>query len=363
MKPVSTRLKKLMKRLIHFHLPPRFIEGSLLMTGRKSLQVMPLLACLCWLALTGSALAQTPSHAIHEVEVTLKARGDQVAGVRVRLVRRSRMQPISETISGQGGRIRFSGLLPGEYIVETFESERFEATATGVTVLNAELRRPWPTRVPVTVELPARQSPALAPPGVLMADVDIKVPEAALKHYRKGAEALRSGDPDEAVKQWRAALAVYPQFYSARLDLGRELRSQKRFSEAAEVLKPLGEIAPKRAEPRIEYAIVLLSMKRAGEAADQLSRALAIEEANWVIHLHLGWALLADEPQKAEKHFKRALELEEQKAAQAHLSLARLAHERGDRKESIRHLEAYLSLAPNAPDSNAVRKLLGQLRR
>jgi tetratricopeptide (TPR) repeat protein len=331
------------------------------MTGRKSPQVTLILACLCGLAFNCASLAQTPSDAIHTVEVQLRARGASVSGVRVRLVRQSRMLPVSDTFSRQEGQIRFTNLLPGDYIVETIESERFEATATRVSIIPVDFRKP--TRANVTIDLPARKQPDTAAPGVVMADVDLNVPEAALKHYRRGLEALRAEKTEEAAKAFKAAVEAYPKFYSARLELGRQLRAQKRFSEAEAALRPLGEIAPKHAESLVEHAIVLLALGKQKEAAAELRKALLLEEANWVTHLHLGWALLADQPAQAERHFTRALELDERKAAQAHLSLARLAYAKGMRPEAIRHLEAYLALAPDAPDASAVQKLLNQLRK
>lgn len=329
---------------------------------RSSLRLTLFLACLCVIVFPCGALAQT-SDAIHELEVRLKARDGTLSGVRVRLVRQSRMTPVAEMFSGQEGQTKFTNLLPGDYIVETFETERFEATTTRVSILPVQLRKPWPTRATVIVDLPARRQPDVAAPGVVMADVDLNVPEAALRHYRKGLDAARSGKSSDAIKAFKAAIEAHPKFYSARLELGRQLRAQKRFSDAEEALRPLGEIAPKHVEPRIERAIALLAMGREKDAALELRKALELEEANWVTHLHLGWALLEDEPAQAERHFTRALELDALKAAQAHLSLARLAHARKMRQDAIRHLEAYLGLAPDAPDASAVRKLLGQLRK
>src|SRR5215216_1215520 len=109
-------------------------------------------------------------------------------------------------------------------------------------------------------------------------------------------EYLRAGNRDEATLELKAAVKAYPQYYSARLELGRQLRAQLNFSEAEEALRPLGAIAPKRAEPRLEYAIVLLALKRPGDAVVQLRQALELEESNWAAHLHLGWALLEAEP-------------------------------------------------------------------
>jgi Tfp pilus assembly protein PilF len=333
------------------------------MTDRKFLRrARAVVACLCALAFAAGAAAQK-SDAIHEVEVYLRAGGASVAGVRVRLITQRGMVPVADTFSGREGQLRFSGLLPGEYIVETSESDQFEATATRVTIRPIELIKPEPMRETVRIDLPARKQPEAAAPGVVLADVDLKVPEAALKHYRKGVEHLRAGNRDDATKELRAAVKAYPQYYAARLELGRQLRGQHDFGEAEEALKPLGEIAPKRAEPRLEYAVVLLALKRPEEAAVQLRQALELEEANWASHLHLGWALLEAEPAEAARHFKRALELDEHKAAQAHLSLARLAYARGSRQEAVGRLEAYLTLAPDAPDAPAVRRLLKQLQK
>jgi len=333
------------------------------MTDRKLPRCLRALACLCVLvcACVPQVLAQSDS--IHEVEVFLRARRASVGGVRVRLIRQSGMMPVADTFSNQDGRVKFTGLLPGEYIVETVESDKFEATATRTTVRPIEFIEPKPTSVTVYIDLPARKQPDTAPPGVVLVDVDLKVPEAALKRYRKGMEYLRAGNRDDATLEFEAAVKIYPQYYSARLELGRQLRAQLNFTEAEEALRPLGEIAPRRAEPRLEYAIVLLALKRPKDAAVQLRQALELEETNWAAHLHLGWALLETEPAEAERHFKRAIELDEPKAAQAHLSLARLAYNKGSRQEAIGHLETYLKLAPDAPDAQDVRRLLKQLQK
>lgn len=334
------------------------------MTAKKFFRWTPVLTCLCVLAFVCSPDAAAQSDAINEIEVYLKARDASVAGVRVRLITQRGLIPVADTFSGQEGQLRFTGLLPGEYILETGESDKFEATATRVTIETIKiLGRPKSMRETVRVELPARRPSDTAAPGVVMADVDLKVPEAALKRYLKGMEALRAGNRDDATGEFKAAVKAYPQYYAARLELGRQLCAQHLFKEAEEAFRPLGELAPKRSEPRIEYGIVLLALKRPNEAAGQLRKALELEEANWVTHLHLGWALLEAEPEEAERYFRRALELDERKAAQAHLSLARLAYAKGLRQDSINHLEAYLTLAPDAPDVPAVRRLLGQLQK
>jgi tetratricopeptide (TPR) repeat protein len=195
-----------------------------------------------------------------------------------------------------------------------------------------------------------------------MADVDVNVPKDAQKHYREAMKAITAKAPDRAIPEFQAALRISPDYYSARLELGRALRIQKRFQEAAEALEPLARLAPRREEARVEYGIVLMALNRRDEAVEQLREAVQLEETDWVPHLYLGMALLEKEAAEAERHLRRAIELNERKAASAHLSLARLAAARGQRDLSIEHLQAYLTLVPDAPDAEAVRQLIQRLR-
>ncbi|HEX8352967.1 MAG TPA: tetratricopeptide repeat protein, partial [Pyrinomonadaceae bacterium] len=166
-----------------------------------------------------------------------------------------------------------------------------------------------------------------------------------------------------AIKELQAAIEIYPDYYSARVELGRKLRLDRRFEEAQGFLSRLREIAPKKAEGRIEHGIVLLELGRREDAAAELRAALQSEEANWATHLYLGWALLEDQPTQAVPHFERALALDEQKAARAHLALARVAEQGGDRERALRHLDSYLTIAPNAKDIDSARKLAEHLRK
>lgn len=315
-------------------------------------------------ALAGVLAVARPSpsqtfEVVHQVEGRLQFKGGAVSGMRIRLVRKDSMQPVGETFSRPEGGFVFTRITDGDYYIETFETETLEATYTEV-VLRPRPRRP--TSINVFIEVPLKRASATTPAGVIAADVDLDVPKVALKHYRAGTKALKDGDAALAEAELREAIAAYPDYYAARLDLGRELRLAKRFKEAEEILSPLPRIAPKRAEPPLEYGIVLLELQRHAESAAELRRSLALEEPNWATNLYLGWALLESKSEEAEPYFKRALELNERKAARAHLALARLADERGMRQLAIRHLEVYLALMPGAADAEVARKLADKLR-
>lgn len=296
----------------------------------------------------------------HQIEGRVQFRMGRAGNVRVRLLKRADLAPVGETFTRPEGQFNFSMVAEGEYVIETFETEQFEPSSTNVSV--RPLQRNRPTTFNVMIELPMKVAPRTPPPGVIAADVDLDVPKPAQKHYRAGQKALEEQDSASAVKEFRAAIEIYPKYYAARLELGRELRAQKKFDEALTVLQPLAEVAPRRAEPRIEQGIALMALNRRDEAAQLFEAALKLEEPNWAAHLFLGWALLEKDEGKAGVHFTRALELDEQKAARAHLALARIANSKGQRQLAIQHLDAYLAISPDAHDAEAARRLAEQLR-
>ena len=314
-----------------------------------------LIACLFYFC--GEVVAQT-TEVVHQLEGRLQSKNGVVPAMRIRLVRRDSLEPVAETFSRADGGFVFSRITDGDYLIETFETDVYEATSTEASF------RPRPRRATylnVYVDIPLKSAPGIKT-GVIAADVDLNLPKAAVKHYRAGSKALKDNNFEVAEKEFRQAIAEYHNYYQARLDLGRELRFRKRFADGAEILFPLLQIAPRRAEPRVEYGICVLELNRRDEATSELRRAVEMDQYNWASHLYLGWALLETSPEEAEPHFKRALELNEKKAARAYLSLARIADSQGHNDLAIKYLEAYLAIMPDASDADAARKLLAKLR-
>lgn len=319
-------------------------------SGRALLGVMCVILGFVWVA--------SAQDIVHQLEGRLQDKHGVVPAMRVRLVRRDSLEPVAETFSRADGSFVFTRVTDGDYLVETFETRVHEPTSTEASL------RPRPRRstfLNLYVDIPLKSNPELKP-GVVYADVDLNVPKSAVKHYQKGSKALKEDDFITAEKELRQAISIYQNYYRARLELGRELRLRKRFAEAADVLFPLLQIAPGRADPRVEYGICLLELDRRDDATRELRRAVELDAYSWASHLYLGWALLETSPEQAEPFFKRAIELDERKAARAYLSLARIADSQSKTDLAIQYLEAYLAIMPNASDSDAARKLLAKLR-
>jgi tetratricopeptide (TPR) repeat protein len=310
------------------------------------------------------ARAQSSGEVVyHKIEGRLRIGNDSASNVRVRLLRDDQQRTIAETFSRSGGEFEFGYLPEGNYIVATDETKELEGSSLLVRV------QPWPRTKPLVVHVDisitrkASTPPAGAAPGVVAADVDLSVPKEALKHYRAGMKALDEGKDERALAELGEAVKAYPDYYAARVELGRALRDGKRFAEAEEALRPLLKIAPKHSEVWLQHAVVMLDLARRDEAARELTQALALDERDWAAHYYLGWALIETDADKAEPHLARALELDERKAVRAHLALARIADARGRRQQAIEHLEAFIAGAPDSADAPGARSLAEQLRR
>src|SRR4029078_5827831 len=128
------------------------------------------------------------------------------------------------------------------------------------------------------------------------ADVYVKGPKEAVKHYNNGVTAIAQEKFELGVEELRLAIKIFPEYYASRIALGRELRRQKRSDEAETVLAPLRQTAAQHAEAWIEHGIVLLQLNRPQEAVFDLRRGVELEDGNWAAHFYLGWALLESAP-------------------------------------------------------------------
>jgi tetratricopeptide (TPR) repeat protein len=308
---------------------------------------------------TFAPMAHAQSSVFHRIEGRVQFRGP-VNDVLVRIYQQGGMVLVEEAFSRGEGQFSFNRIPEGEYVIETLSTDQFAPSSTEVSIRPLDRRRSQIFRV--YVQLQPKPPPEKEKTGVITADVDVNVPKDAQKRYRDGLKALGNGLPERAIAELQAAIKIYPNYYAARLELGRELRIQKQFAAAAEALKPLLQLAPKRDEPRVEYGIVLMALEQTDEAINVLRSALQLQETNWVPHLYLGMALIERDAADAEKQLRRAIELNEQKAARAYLSLARLAAARGERQLSIEHLQTFLKLVPDSPDAASVQQLIDRLR-
>jgi Tfp pilus assembly protein PilF len=303
------------------------------------------------------ATAQSPTV---DVEGRVRAHGrGQVVGLRVRLTRQNGARQFSESYTEPDGRFSFRQVVSGDYIVEVLESPDFMPATASISIQAS----PSISRSVMSILIDLNPKPSSSNGGgVVMADVDTNVPGTAARHYAAALKALDAKNPTKAISELQSAIEAFPKYYAARVELGRQLRSLKRFQEAVEVLQTAAQLGPNHAEGHLEYALALLALERRDESIVELRRTIELDKKGWAPHYFLGLALFDSDGETAGREFQRALELNEKKSAHAHVALARLALRSGAQQIALKHLDAYLALEPHASDAETVRKFADKLR-
>jgi tetratricopeptide (TPR) repeat protein len=149
------------------------------------------------------------------------------------------------------------------------------------------------------------------------------------------ARLMYGENPDERLRESRAAVAAHPEDAAAHLDLGRALlECGGRATEAEQQLEVAARLAPDSAEPLRELGKALALEHKHDQAVAVLERGVALAPQDWQIHANLASLLGAQRPAEALLHAERAYELKP-----------------GEPRNSINLAEAY---AVNGQTANAI---------
>jgi tetratricopeptide (TPR) repeat protein len=139
-----------------------------------------------------------------------------------------------------------------------------------------------------------------------------------------GIVAAREGNTEEAIRDFRRALEIDPDFLIALVNIGNAYRRQKRWDEAKGVLERAIELSPEDADANYGLGMVFAELNDTDQAYDRLQKALAArpdypEALNNLGVLYVRTHRLGD----AEKSFRESIRLGPS-YDQAYLNLARL---------------------------------------
>ena len=135
-------------------------------------------------------------------------------------------------------------------------------------------------------------------------------PDYVDAHVNLGVALERKGEVDEAIAQYRKALAIDPHFLNAHVNFGVALERLGRWDEAMAQYRQALAIDPQCVGAYVNLGVVLRRQGRFDEAIAQYQKALAIKpnyaEAHANLGAVLGWQGKFDE---AAAQFRQALEI------------------------------------------------------
>ncbi|MCM3869321.1 MAG: tetratricopeptide repeat protein [Pyrinomonadaceae bacterium] len=277
--------------------------------------------------------------------------------VSIRLRTMTRGDRISTT--DEYGNFVFRGVPPNDYVVVIDKEQDFEPFSQNVSVIQPRGMPPQTYYLSIRLELKGR---AEIKPGVLNAEF-ANVPKRALVHYDNAVAQAKKKDHAGAIEELKLAIEEYPSFMHAFNELGVQYLKLNQLEKADEAFQGALKITPDAFAALINRGIANVMMKRYGEAVPILRKALAKNDQSAVGHYFLGQALAnLGLFEDAEKELLASLKLGKEEMKEAHRILAIIYTSRGAKKQAADELEAYLKLAPDAPDAKKLKDMILQLK-
>ena len=265
--------------------------------------------------------------------------------------------PMQQTFTRSRGEFEFRNLNPGQYVVEVVEEGYKVARQTvdlsfasrpGVTLLlepttQAEFKRLDPDRT-VSVQ-------------------ELRVPRKARKAFAKGLRELnKKNRPDRSVPHFQKAIALYPEYDEAYVQLGVAHFQQREMATAQETLEKAVETNPKNVHAHTLLGMVYREQKHIDRSEQALQEAVKLEPGNWLAHMELAKTLLEQQkPGEALEHAQQAHDLNAQSQT-AHLLLYGLLIRQRNYQTALEELEKFLTLHPDHPSVANIRQTRDKLR-
>ncbi|HEY6807033.1 MAG TPA: tetratricopeptide repeat protein [Pyrinomonadaceae bacterium] len=285
------------------------------------------------------------------------------AGQRVQRHVTVRLQTMTKgdriVVTDDYGNFAFRNLPSGDYTLVIDKEKDFQPATQAVTIIQPRGIPGQIYNISMRLEWKATAGPR---PGVINAEF-ADVPERARTFYTTGLEESKKGNYKEAVEQLKLAIAEYPSFMQAYNEMGVQYLKLNQLEDADAAFQQAAKINPDAIPPLVNRGIVNVMMKRYGESVPILRKAIAKDDQSAVAHYFLGQAManlgLFDD---AEKELQLSIKLGTDQMKEAHRLLAIIYTNRGNKRLAADELEAYLKLAPTAPDAEKLKEKIRELR-
>ena len=204
------------------------------------------------------------------------------------------------------------------------------------------------------------------PEGSTISATSLHIPKAAAKAYDKGIAALADEKLPAAQKQFEQAVTAYPDYAQAWSSLGETLEQESRIKEAVAACEHAIQSDPKYARPYLQLLRMAVNEKRFEDAAALGERAMQLNpvEFTGIFYYDAKANYQLKHLDVAEQTAQRAVELDSaHQYPQAESLLGTILAGKGDKKEALKHLNAYLALAPKGDEVPAVRQRIEELEK
>jgi len=174
----------------------------------------------------------------------------------------------------------------------------------------------------------------------------LSIHPSAVAHHNLGVLSAREGEVAEALRQYRQAVALKPDYAEAQTHLGVALYQQGELVEATRYLRQAVALRPDNAEAQTNLGVALYQQDDLVEAAKHLRHAVASQAGSAEAHYNLG-LVLEQQGQLAEAagHYRGAVTFKPD-YAEARNNLGAALMQQGHLAEAAEHLRHAVASQP-----------------
>lgn len=201
--------------------------------------------------------------------------------------------------------------------------------------------------------------------GLITSATSALAPSPARKALEKAVEEMRKRRPDDAVKELKKAIGIYPKYALAWFDLGRVYESRKRLKDAADAYHHSVEADDKYLYPYERLYILTAYQERWPEVLDLTNRVIRLDPLDFprAYYFNSIANLNLNELDAAEKSAREAARTDLAANPRAGYVLGVILARKQNFSEALGLLQAYLKAAPNSPDADMVKRQLAELEK
>lgn len=202
--------------------------------------------------------------------------------------------------------------------------------------------------------------------GTTISATSLEAPKDAKKAYEKARNALRKNKLDDAEKELRKAVEIYPKYAVAWYDLGTVQQQHNQFDEARKCYEQALAADSRYINPYLQMAVLAARENKWKDVADTTDRAIKLNPVdfpqaffyNSVANYNLR------NLDAAERSAREAQKLDSQhRFPKINHLLGIILSEKRDYAGAAEQMRSYLKFAPTAQDAGAVRTQLAEIEK
>jgi tetratricopeptide (TPR) repeat protein len=312
------------------------------------------------------AFAQTPAQTVDlggEIKV---ARGSfPPRPIRVSL--ETRGLPAGVVYADEEGKFLFRALVPNMYYVVINDPD-YEPVRERIEIRelsgNSAMIQIILTPRESTKQRPRKDDTSGGNPFLVdKAEHEKHYPIGAVKEFDKGNKAVQKNSAEEAIRHFKKAVDLAPDFYAARNNLGLVLLGTRNFQDAERQFQEVMQLNPSDTQAYFNLGNTYLLTKRFSDAEVAIQEGLKRQPESAFGEFLLGTVYSrTGKEEQAENALKHALTIDPS-MSKAHLELANLFLQHQDNAGAISELKAFLKASPEDSFAPKARQVLDRLTR